>query len=511
MSFFKTKTGILIIVIIVSIIGILIARRGGDAQIETVMATRGNISEEVSVTGRVEPLERVNLSFETGGRVDYVAVDVGERVFRGSVLAALSNIDIRANKKQAEAVLSREKAALAELLVGSRNEEIAVEEAKVAAAQSFYFDSKESLANSIRNAYSKSDDAVRNRVDQFMSNTQSTSPSIDFQTENKLIIESGRVEIENILSLWNDLLLDISLESDLRRAIEDADKWISKVQSFLNTISIAVNGLKVSSAISQTTIDGWRSDISTARANVQTARDRMATDKESLNTREADLLLKKNQLVLKKALATDEEIEKQEAKIAEAEAGVLNQEAVLAKTLIIAPISGIVTTIDINPGEIVTVNTTVINLISDGGFEIKAFVPEADISKLSLGDSARITLDAYGDSALFIARVSAIDPAETIVDGVSTYKTTLQFDEPEDKRIRSGMTANIDIETNKKDNVIIIPLKAVAYGIKGDSVRVLSGGLVKDIPIQTGIESQEGMVEIISGISEGDEIITYIK
>lgn len=504
----KTRTALIIFVLVA--IGVAVVfLRNKEPIIETISAERGTIVEEVSVTGRVKPLEKVELSFERAGRVARLPVSVSEQVTEGMLLVSLENSDEYAKRAETAAALATQKAALAELRAGSRVEEIAVAEAKLSAAEAAVLDSREGLLNDIRDAFTKSDDAVRNRVDQFISNPKGESPQLDFEVSNDAAIEFERILIESTLTDWSALLAGLSLESDLRVEASSADTRLAQVQLFLNLVAGAVNGLKINASLSQTTVDGWRSAVSTARTNVETARANLSAAKEALNANEATRTLRKNELLLTKAPATAEEIAVQEAKVREAEAGVARADASLAKTLLRAPFAGIVTALPVKTGEIVAANTIAVTLISENVFEIETFIPEADIAKVSLGDGALVTLDAYGDAVPLTARVMAIDPAETIIEGVSTYKTTLRFDETDRVEIKSGMTANVDIETNRKENVIVIPLKAVQYGAVGNEVEILSNGMLEITPVTTGIESAEGLVEIISGLSEGTAVVIY--
>jgi len=503
----NTRTAIFIL-IIVALAAVVFFLRADEPVIETTEAVLGTIVEEVSVTGRVKPVEQVALAFEKGGRVAGLFASVGSRVSTGGLLASLENSDERAGLAEAKAARATQEAALAELIAGSRAEEVAVTESKLLAAESAVIDSRESLLNDIRNAFLKADDAVRNRVDQFMSNPRGDNPQLNFETPNDNAIELARVAVEHTLVAWGSSLAALSLESDLRAEAASADDWLAEIQSFLNMVASAVNGIKTNVGLSQTTIDSWRSDISAARTNVETVRANISTGKESLNANEATRALRENELLLAKAPATDEAIAVQEAKVKEAEARVSRAEAAFTKTLLLAPLGGIVTNIPIRIGEIVTANTIAVALISEDAFEIETFIPEADIVKVSVGDGARVTLDAYGDSVILSAYVSAIDPAETVLEGVSTYKTTLIFGDT-DVEIKSGMTANVDIETARKDNVVIIPLKAVQYGAAGTEVDIFSNGLRETVLVQTGIESADGMVEIVSGISDGTAVVTY--
>ena len=209
--------------------------------------------------------------------------------------------------------------------------------------------------------------------------------------------------------------------------------------------------------------------------------------------------------------SSSEEISAQEAKVKSAEANVKNYEAEMAKAFIKSPIDGIITKKDIKIGETISSNQLVISIISKSNFEIEANVPEADISKIKIGDPAGLTLDAYSNEIIFQAKVIAVEPAETIIEGVPTYKTTLQFI-GEDGRIKSGMTADINILTAKKENVIAVPQRAIAIKNNEKFVKVMSSEKeIKEVKVETGLRGSDGNIEIISGINEGDKVIIFVK
>jgi HlyD family secretion protein len=160
----------------------------------------------------------------------------------------------------------------------------------------------------------------------------------------------------------------------------------------------------------------------------------------------------------------------------------------------------------------VAAGSSAFSVQSDGQYKIEAFVPEADIAKVSLKDSADVTLDAYGADTHFPATVTLIDPAETVLEGVPTYKVTLQFNLP-DARIRSGMTANTDIMTAEADNVVSVPSRAILDDKGAKSVRILNadGITFTTVPVTVGIKGSDGTTQIISGIAAGQKIVTYVK
>ncbi len=300
--------------------------------------------------------------------------------------------------------------------------------------------------------------------------------------------------VENILNSWK-LSVDIDAAT--------AKKNLDEIKLFLDKVALAVNNTSASSNLSQTILDAWKSDISTARTNVNTAIVNLAAS-------ESTLIVEENQLSLEIAGSTLEQIANQEAKLEQAEANVKNIEAQLAKTILVAPISGIVTKQDAKTGEIAAAGTPIVSIISESQFEIEANIPEADIAKVKVGNQARVTLDAYGSDTYFNVSVVKIDPGETIIEGVATYKTTFQFLQ-KDERVKSGMTANIDILTDRRENVISIPQRAVLSQNGDKIVKISEGKDIKEVKVKTGLRGVDGNIEIIEGISEGDKIIVSIK
>ncbi len=182
--------------------------------------------------------------------------------------------------------------------------------------------------------------------------------------------------------------------------------------------------------------------------------------------------------------------------------------AQMRNSVIVAPIDGYVSKLDIRAGETVTLGQTVARVAKTGDFIIEARVPESDITKVSGGMAARITFDAFTNDEVFDARVAEIDPASTVVQDVVSYVVKFRLDAV-DPRLKEGMTANIDIETAKKENVLMVPFRSlVKEGGKTYAEVKQSDGTFKGVEVTTGLEGDEGTVEIMSGLAEGDELTT---
>ena len=150
-----------------------------------------------------------------------------------------------------------------------------------------------------------------------------------------------------------------------------------------------------------------------------------------------------------------------------------------------------------------------VSLVPEAPFQVEADVPETDIGKISFQDRCQITLDAFPEKKM-PGQVIEIEPAETVIQGVVYYRIKVSL-ESGDENIRPGMTAEVDITTASKENVLVIPQRAVSERNGYKTIKFLEDNKVKEKEIETGIRSVEGQVEVISGLNEGEEIITYIK
>ncbi len=465
-----------IIIAIVVLIFVFYFNRGTGPIYETVTAKIGSVSEQVSVTGHVKPAEDVKLSFEKSGRIASVNVMVGSYVNSGQILATIDSNDIRAQLAQAEAAID-------------------VQNAQIEGAKINLSGNANALVDKIRDAYSKSDDAISTQVDQFFYNPTSASTDLRFTIADSSLqkdVDALRVSIGQMMSKWSSSLGNLSSNKDLGTYSQTAKSNLNQVKSFTDKASSALNILEASSYPTQTTINGWKANVSAARASIATASSTLIAAEDAWSAAASNLSLRQTEL------ASDV-------------ANVDNYKAQLAKTSIVSPISGIVTGVDIKPGEVASSNIPAFHIISSGKFEIEANVPEADITKVKIGSDVNVTLDAYGDEVIFKAKVVAIDPAETIIEGVTTYKVTIQFAE-NDERVKSGMTANINIKGKVQSNVIVVPQQTIINRDGGKIVKVLKkDNTISEVNVEVGLRGYDGNIAITSGLNDGDKVILFQK
>ena len=410
---------------------------------ERITVTRGSVIEEVTVTGKTKAAQSVNLAFERSGRIARVNDEVGATVGAGAAIVVLDQSELAAELREAEADVAAREAALAEAKRGTRPEKIRIDEIKVENANTSIRDALTNLEDKIEDAYTRADDAIRNKVDQFISNPRSANPQLTFSTDpaTELALEAGRIRIEAALIAWK--ATNENPEKTAPERVPESRAPLVLVKSFLDTAATAVNALGASTALSQTTIDGYRSDVSTARTNVNTALSSISAAEEKLRIAEATLAVAENELLLDRAGSTPETIAAKEADLEKAKAAVALNRAQLEKTILRAPFAGLITKQDAKQGEIVGANVALISLISTDRLEIEANVPEVDIGKVTVGNPVRITLDALPGER-FTGNVITVEPGETMIDGVVSYKIRVIINEA-DSRQKNGLTANLEI------------------------------------------------------------------
>ena len=308
-----------------------------------------------------------------------------------------------------------------------------------------------------------------------------------------------RVALEPMLVAWNAQISSPSFGTgDPITAATQAAEHLTQVRIFFNDVALALTKAQPSASLSTATIDDYKSSIATARTNVASALTTLTSAKTTLISAEGTL-------ALAEAGSTPESIAVQRAQVAQAQAGVAGAEANLRGAMIIAPMSGIVTQQDAKLGQLASPGTPLVSIIGYGGFEVDAGVSETDVGKLTVGNIVTMTLDAFPNET-FAGSVFYIAPAQTNTQGVISYQIKISFDKV-DSRMKSGLTANIDIQTKHKDNVLVLPQYAILQNDSGTFVETLVGKIATTSPVMLGIQDQKGNVEILSGVTLGEQVL----
>jgi RND family efflux transporter MFP subunit len=200
-----------------------------------------------------------------------------------------------------------------------------------------------------------------------------------------------------------------------------------------------------------------------------------------------------------------------QAQVGQAQASLALISNQLSDNSLRSPIKGIITKINYEVGEQVSAQKALVSVLTENNYQIEVDISETDISKMKLNNSADITLDALGPEIKFQGKVYFIEPAATIIQGVTYYKVKVSFD-PGTQPVKPGMTASAVIQTNKRENVLIMPARAVVEKDNTQIARILQAdNTVRESTVNIGLNGDDGLVEVLSGVNEGDKVVTFIK
>jgi len=181
----------------------------------------------------------------------------------------------------------------------------------------------------------------------------------------------------------------------------------------------------------------------------------------------------------------------------------------LEDLILLSPIDGVITYLGIGVGQKIETQTTAQVTITDlSKIHIEADIDEIDIGKIKEGHKAKIVLDSYPDEELTgnIYYISQIGDEST---GAVTYKVKLDIKDAKGLKIRTLMSATIDIEIEGRKNVLILPNNAITEKDNKKFVTLVIGEEKRDVEIKTGYS--DGInTEILSGLKEGDEVLIKI-
>lgn len=238
---------------------------------------------------------------------------------------------------------------------------------------------------------------------------------------------------------------------------------------------------------------------------------RIAADKAALQGLEAAAKLarinyERDQKLIKKHAVSASQLQEDRSKLANAEAAVAQQKAMIDKKTINAPFSGELGVRQVDLGEYVAPGTTVVTLQSLNPLYVEFSLPQQDVAKVYNGQQVVVTVDAYPD-AKFVGQVNAIEPKVNRETRNFKVQATIPN---EDGRLRPGMFANVDVLLPDQPKYVTLPRTAVAYNPYGDYVYVVQQATDKQGKPIVGddgkpvLEVQQHVVR--TGPSRGDQV-----
>jgi HlyD family secretion protein len=500
----------LVVVVVAAGVGLIAASRpdaNGVVAESLEVETSFNVST-LTLSGRVTAKSESQIGFPVAGTIDQILVDVGDRVEEGQLIAQLSTRILAAEQREIEADIAIQEAVLADLLAGSRPEEVAVEEENLALAELTYKHLQNTLPNQIFEAYTVADNAILNTVDDYIDNSRSNNPTLLFFISRnqslKESLERNRVSVERTLEGWQAIL---SQDPD---DLETSLDYLTVVRDFMNLAALAVNSGDTSATVSDTLLRTWKTNTATARSAVVTALTQLESLEQQLETARREIDRAESRLALVASGATPTSVVTQRQTIERSRARLATLEAQRRERTLRAPLSGIVAQRGSDPGESVAAGAPVVTIISGEQPLVVLEAPELTLPEISLGDRGQVTLLALDPHNEIFGTVTSISPQARNDNGlVPYYEIDLTLDENE-LSITPGLIADALLTTEEYPNSIAIPRR---YLISQDleaatgEVWLMTAAGAQRQQITLGSTLSDQRIIVTDGLRDGDIIV----
>ncbi len=470
------------------------------AEEETAVAFIGDLSASTTASGQVQSGQEAALSAKTPARVDGIFVRVGDAVQAGDVLMQLDGSDLALNVDIARQNLFIKEANLADLLAPAEESDILAAETAVSSARSALED--------LQDGPSETDIAVA-KANLRASQASLWSASADLAGVNDSVTESQIAAAEAAL-IAAQLQQKNAREANEKEtnqtthdALQAANQAVAAAQAQLDALQAGPNSGQLGAAQGSLAAANARADGSQADLN------QLIAGATAVQLANAESQLAQAEATLANLLdgPTDEQITIAEAEVEQARLNLADAESALAEASITAPFAGVVTAVHVNEGEIAS--SSLLELINNESLEVVLEIDEVDVGNLAPGQAATITLETWPDikipsEVLLIAPSAKNDPTSQLV----TYEAHLILGAT-DLPVRIGMTANANLITSDKQDVLLVPNRAInADRTAGTySVVLVVGDTMEEVPVKIGLRDNQN-TEILDGLQAGDVVLT---
>ena len=530
-------------------------------------ASKQTLISSVSGTGQVSLLNQVNItpkiagsgsSANLSGNLTAVNVVNGQAVKAGDVIAKIDCSDLTKQLRDARISLASAQVSMAKLKRGSTPADLKAANDKVASAQKSLADAGQALIDTqnqnvtdlnnkysdavttLNDAYNKANDIVTNQINPLFKDLQTENPSLNFITSDPQLSASAVWKRAAAINTLKDLKNTVSAvncdQNSINAALNTANSDLATVTDFFNNLSNAANSGVATLDTPQNTLNSYAASANSARSSIIglsnniTAAQRAITNQittnknnitaanQKISNANDSLTQAKDNLSTMQAGPDSFDVKSQQISLQQRINAVTDIEQNLGDCTIKAPFDGVVSTINFQVGDAVTSASNITTLLTTQKIA-SITLNEVDVAKIKIGQKATLTFDALPDLSL-AGTVNAIDAIGTVSQGVVTYGVKISLDSQDD-RVKAGMTVAASIITEVHADVLAVSTGSVKQNTNGDSYV-----LIIDNPITTsGVQgvttatstreqivttgaSTDALVEIISGLNDGDSVVS---
>ncbi len=503
------STGILLLILLISY-KFYTSQTAGAVQIKYVTGTaqKTTLIKGIDATGQVAQLNKLDIKATGSGQITSIPVKQGQMVKKGQVIAVLDQRSNYVSLTQAKASLGNAQANYEKLLAGATTEDIQLAQLAVKSAEL-------SLANaeqSYETTKQQQEIAIKNSRATILNSTLTAfAPANNLTTATVTIGGSytGTDEGQYKISLYQGGDGVHYLVSGLEQTERAITPGLAQ--------PLGNHGLTITFSTTGTLVPGssWIVNLPNTQAsnyasNLNAYQSALVSQTQALYSAQATITSAKNsleqqkvQLALKIAAAAPADVNLSYSQVQIAAAQVASAQAAISANVLTAPFDGQIAAVNLQVGE--QASGIIATLITNQKIATLS-LNEVDITKIKLGDKASLSFDAI-DGLTISGEIAQIDTLGTVSQGVVNYVVKIGFD-TQDERVKPGMSANASIILEAKPGVLAVPSSAVKSDTSGSYVQQLDAdGVPKNIPVTTGLIT-DTQTEIVSGLQDGDTIIT---
>lgn len=522
----------------------------GETQYVLAAAQKGTLITSVSGTGQISVSNQVDIKTKAAGDVLSVNAINGQEVKNGTILAQLNAKDAYKAVRDAQVNLDSANLALAKLIKST--DQLSLLQADNALAQAEQ--SKKSAEDGLVKAYDDGFNNVSNaflqlpavmsglndliygfsfstgqaNLDYYTDNT-SNSIALQFRNDVNSAYQKARTAYDQNFSDYKSASRfsnTDAIESLINETYDTTKQIAEAVKSFQNLIQLYEDELTKINRKPQALADTQLSSLATYIGqtnthllNLLSIRTTIQNSKEAIVNAQSSIDEKTLSLANLKAGVDPLDVQSQQLTIRQRESALSDAREKLADYSVRAPFDGVVATVDLKKGDSVSSGAAAFTLITKQSI---AEIPlnEVDIAKVKVGQKVNLTFDAASDLTI-TGEVADIDSLGTVTQGVVTYNVKIVFD-TQDPRIKPGMSVSAAIITSLKTDVLLVPNSAIKSSGNGNYVEILENVPASSQALSVGIPSvtppkqqtveiglaNDTMTEIVSGLKEGDLVIT---
>jgi multidrug efflux pump subunit AcrA (membrane-fusion protein) len=470
----------------------------------------------LQVTGTLRTDQDVRVGSRIAGKVVRVDVKEGDRVRPGQLLVTLDDSEINAQlaraqgayraakAKQSQLVNGREariselKQGLEQAKAGVRSAQAKLEQAKSAASVTeTQIDAQEHTAEenlkAAKERYKMVQDGAREQE----------------KAQAALAVQQAQVEMLNAQAFYDRRA---QLFSRGLIAREEVDEAGTKRQ-------VAEAAYKAAKERQSMTMGSRTEEVRVAEAQFHAAeqalneargaRSRKAMSEQEVRSTEAQLAQAQAardtaQAALTQLPAIDDEIHAAEAAVAQSQADIAFYQTQKRDTKVYAPVRGVISAKMVNPGETVSPNAPLMNIVAMEAIYLEAQVPELDLGQVRQGLTASVTIDSL-PSKKFIGTLREIIPVAD--PAVKAFRVRVALvARAGDPPFPAGSFARADIHVGRRQGALVIPKSAIKSEMGQRFVYTIVNGCAKRTSIQVGL-TDDTNAEVLQGLALGDQVI----